>query len=77
VKSGEPKVLQWLWRDVGAGDAGGGAGSWKPYAPWHRSRRLDYWGSGSIGRLDRIPAALKEPSGGRAKNMKYWGDGVF
>ncbi len=24
----------------------------------------------------RIPFALKEPSGGSAKNMKYWGDGV-
>ncbi|MBE9164607.1 MULTISPECIES: hypothetical protein [Microcoleaceae] len=27
--------------------------------------------------VDRMQAALKEPSGGRAENMKYWRDGVF
>ena len=60
MKSGEQKVLQCasvrLKRRYG-----GGAGSLKPHAPWHRSHPLSYWGSGSIGRLDRIPAALKEP----------------
>ncbi|MEG3999394.1 MULTISPECIES: hypothetical protein [unclassified Microcoleus] len=38
---------------------------------------LSYWASGSIGPVDRMQAGLKEPSGGRAENMKYWGDGVF